>query len=283
MYIKPVDGKGKISLAGSWKYRIEGPLKRMRKAPYGPDNPKSPSLLYNAMINPIIPYGIKGAIWYQGESNAGRAYQYRTLLPVMITDWRKNWKQGDFPFLIVQLANYKKAAVQPGESAWAELREAQTMTAQKLPACGIAVAIDIGEANNIHPKNKQEVGRRLALSAEKIAYGRNIVDSGPVYASMKKDGDRIIISFKNTGSGLEAVNGKLKRFAVAGKDKKFVWADAMIEGTDVIVSSPKVKAPVAVRYAWSDNPEGCNLYNKEGLPALPFRTDNWKGVTYGRK
>lgn len=248
-------------------------------APRGPDNPHSPSGLYNAMIAPLIPYGIQGAIWYQGESNAGRAYQYRELFPAMITSWRKTWGQGDFPFLFVQLANFKAVKEEPGESDWAELREAQLKTLS-LPNTGMAVIIDIGEAKDIHPKNKQDVGKRLAAWAMGTTYGRKAAAySGPLYRAMKVDGNKVTLSFDQIGTGLVAKgDGPLKGFAIAGEDKKFVWADAKIEGGTVVVSSEAVANPVAVRYAWADNPI-CNLYNKEGLPASPFRTDEWPGVT----
>jgi sialate O-acetylesterase len=232
------------------------------------------------MIVPIIPYGIRGAIWYQGESNAWRAYQYRTLFPAMIKNWRDAWHQGDFPFLFVQLANYMESESQPVESDWAELREAQLMTLS-VPNTGMAVAIDIGE-KEIHPKNKQDVGKRLALWALAKTYGKNIVYSGPIYKSMKVDGNKIVLAFDDVGGGLVAKGDSLKGFAIAGADKKFVWADAKIEGNTVVVSSDKVDVPVAVRYAWAINPV-CNLYNKEGLPATPFRTDTWPGVTDGRR
>jgi sialate O-acetylesterase len=288
MVLKPVNSKQVIKLAGNWKYKIAlklipATLGRRPRAPYSKKHPHSAGGLYNAMINPLVPYGIKGAIWYQGESNASRAYQYRTLLPAMINCWRKVWNQGDFPFLIVELANYTKARTKPVNSHWAELREAQNMTAANLPACGIASAIDIGEARDVHPKNKQEVGKRLQLAALKVAYDKDIVFSGPTYKYCEIKGDKIIIKMDNIGGGLVAKGGALKRFAIAGKDKKFVWAKAVIKGSTVIVSSPKVKNPVSVRYAWSNNPDGCNLYNKEGLPAIPFRTDSWKGVTYKKR
>lgn len=258
------------------------PQKRLRhpRYPYHANHPFRPAGLYNAMINPLIPYGIKGTIWYQGEANSKRAYEYRSLLPAMINSWRKTWNQGDFPFLIVELANFRKSQAKPVNSTWAELREAQNMTAAKLPACGIASAIDIGEAGNVHARNKQDVGKRLQLAALKIAYGKDIVFSGPTYKSSEIKGDKIIVRMDNIGGGLVAKGGELKRFAIAGKDKKFIWAKAVIKGATIIVSSQQVKIPVAVRYAWSDNPEGCNLYNKEGLPAIPFRTDSWKGITY---
>jgi len=252
------------------------------RPPFGPGNPNSPAGLYNAMIAPVIPYGIQGAIWYQGESNAGRAYQYRELFPAMIKSWRKNWGQGDFPFLFVQLANFMAVKSEPTGSAWAELREAQLKTLT-LPNTGMAVIIDIGDAKNIHPKNKQDVGKRLATWALGTTYGRKTAYSGPLYKSMKAEGNRVILSFEQVGGGLMVKgDGPLKGFAIAGEDKKFVWADAKIEGGNVVVSSEQVAAPAAVRYAWADNPV-CNLYNKEGLPASPFRTDDWPGLTVDAK
>jgi sialate O-acetylesterase len=237
-----------------------------------------PAALYNGMIAPIIPFAIKGAIWYQGESNAGRAYQYRTLFPAMIEDWRKNWGEGDFPFLWVQLANFMARKPDPADSAWAELREAQTMTLS-LPKTAQAVIIDIGDAADIHPKNKQDVGKRLALGAERIAYDRNVIYSGPLYSRMEVEGTKIKLHFRFVDGGLVAQGGgALTGFAIAGEDRKFVWANATIERGTVVVSSDQVPRPVAVRYAWADNPE-CNLYNQAGLPACPFRTDDWPGVT----
>ena len=261
--------------------KAEGkPLPPRPEEPIGPGHPYSPMGLYNGMIVPILPYGIRGAIWYQGESNAWRAYQYRTLFPAMIKNWRDAWHQGDFPFLFVQLANYMQSEPQPVESDWAELREAQLMTLS-VPNTGMAVTIDIGEPD-IHPKNKQDVGKRLALWALAKTYGKNIVYSGPIYKSMKVDGNKAILTFDNVGSGLMAKGDSLKGFAIAGADKKFVWADAKIEGDTVVASSDKVVSPASVRYAWAINPV-CNLYNKEGLPATPFRTDTWPGVTNGRR
>lgn len=252
------------------------------RAPYGPDNPRCPSVLYNAMIHPLIPYAIRGVIWYQGESNAGRAYQYRKLFPAMIRSWRESWGQGDFPFYFVQLANYKEPQDQPVEDTWAELREAQAM-ALTLPQTGMAVAIDIGDAKTIHPTNKKDVGERLALWALAKDYQKKNVFSGPVYRSMKIDGRRIILSFDYVDGGLIAKDGKpLSQFAIAGPDRRFVWADAQIVGDNVIVQSPQVTDPVAVRYAWQINPQGCNLFNKAGLPASPFRTDDWPGLTVGK-
>jgi sialate O-acetylesterase len=253
------------------------------RPPKFPDDPRSSSWrasgLYNAMIAPLIPYATRGAIWYQGESNADRAYQYRKLFPAMIRDWRRAWGEGDFPFLFVQLANYIQNYAP--KTSWAELREAQTMTLS-LPKTGMAVTADIGDPNDIHPKNKQEVGRRLALAAEAIVYGKDVVYSGPVYDSMKVEGNKIRLSFRHVDGGLKGKPHPLTSFEIAGADRKFVAAQAKIEGKTVVVRSAKVAQPVAVRYAWADNPE-CSLYNKSGLPAVPFRTDDWPGVTEGKK
>jgi sialate O-acetylesterase len=184
----------------------------------------------------------------------------------------------------VQLANFKRPSPSPVESTWAELREAQAVTAEEVPQAGIVTAIDIGDAVDVHPTNKQEVGRRLALAAENISYGKDIVYAGPEFAGIKIDGSKVTITFKNIGKGLTVKGGEpLKGFAIAGKDKKFVWADAELKNDEVAVSSPKVKNPVAVRYAWADNPDKANLFNKDGFPAFPFRTDNWKGITFGKK
>lgn len=249
--------------------------------PKGAEDPSLASNIYNGMVHPIIPVAIKGAIWYQGESNAGRAEQYRTLFPAMIKDWRKQWGQGDFPFIWVQLANFKQRKAEPADSDWAELREAQSM-ALKLPNTAQAVIIDIGEANDIHPRNKLDVGKRLALAAERIAYGKNdVVHSGPVFDSMTIEGNQARLKFQ-FADGMHAKTGdKVTGFAVAGEDRKFVWADAKIAGDTVIVSAPGVEKPVAVRYAWADNPD-CNLYNAAGLPASPFRTDDFPMITAGQ-
>jgi sialate O-acetylesterase len=285
LFVAPVEtpAPASISLAGSWDYRVELALKpKMNVEKLGPGNPNTPTALYNAMIAPLTPLPIRGAIWYQGESNADRAYQYRTLLPLMIQDWRHTWNEEQFPFFLVQLANFMGRVSFPGESHWAELREAQLLTT-RLPNTGMAVTIDIGDAKDIHPKNKQDVGLRLALLALHHTYGKELVFSGPSFVSAKINEKQIRLSFDNTGSGLTTKNNEpLKGFAIAGADRKFVWADAQIEGSDVVVSSATVGQPLAVRYGWANNPE-CNLINKEGLPASPFRTDDWPGLTVGKE
>ncbi|QOV87661.1 sialate O-acetylesterase [Humisphaera borealis] len=282
--------KNKDKLMADWKAKADEakaakkPVPQQPRPPQDPaTSPHSPATLYNGMISPLLPYASKGAIWYQGESNAGRAYAYRTLLPLMIQSWRDAWGNQDFKFLIVQLANFQQPAKVPGDDSWAELREAQTMTAA-LPNNGQALAIDLADADNpndIHPKNKQDVGKRLALVALGKYYGKDVVYAGPEYDSMKIDGEKAVIKFKNA-QGLKAKGDKVLGFAICGEDKKWVWADAKVEGDTVVVSSPEVKKPVAVRYAWSINPL-TNLYNAADLPANPFRTDNWPGVTQPKK
>jgi sialate O-acetylesterase len=226
------------------------------------------------MVYPLLNYQIKGVLWYQGESNTRRWKEYQTLLPALINDWRQHWNDEDLPFLIVQLPNFMEPKSMPGESEWASLRQAQ-LNALKVPKTGLVVAIDLGEWNDIHPIGKQPVGQRMALAAQKVAYGDNeVVYSGPIYQSMEIKDNKAILTFTNIGTGLMTKEGgKLKYFAIAGADKQFVWAEAKIENNKVIIWSDKINAPVAVRYAWADNPEGANLYNKEGLPASPFRTD----------
>ncbi len=271
LHIQPVGDKGSpLSLAGLWHIQETASRASIGAAYAG--NPNLSTVLYNGMIAPLLPFAIKGSIWYQGEANAERPYQYRTLLPTLIKDWRSRFGVGEFGFHIVSLANYKPVCDVPRDNDWAELREAQAMTAKALPNCGIAMAIDIGDANDIHPKNKLEVGRRLALSALAITYGKKIEWSGPWYKSMEICEKGIRLTFDHAKSGLVAKGGKLTGFAVAGPSKKFVWADAVIVGDTVLVSSPEVPKPVAVRYGWDANPT-CNLTNAEGLPAVPFRTD----------
>jgi len=287
MFLQPAAGstdEKPLSLAGSWLMRDSVPLSRLSAPPTVPDsnNPNVVTVLYNGMIAPLLPFAIKGAIWYQGESNAGRAEQYRRLLPAMIRDWRNHFEVGEFPFYIVQLAAFQATQPQPRDNDWAELREAQAMTAKTVPNCGLAVAIDIGEANDIHPKNKAEVGRRLALWALAKTYGQKIEYCGPWYKSIKVNGNGIRVTFDHVEGGLVAKGGELKGFAIAGADRKFVWAKAQIDGKNVTVSSPEVSAPLAVRYAWDIDPV-CNLYNEAGLPAVPFRTDDWPMLTQGRK
>lgn len=282
LYGKPEDltldaGGKSYPLAGEWLYKVAVSNKAFNYVEFSPN--MYSSLLYNAMINPIIQYPIKGAIWYQGENNAGQAYNYRTLFPNMITDWRTKWGY-EFPFYWVQLANFMAKDDVPQDSDWAELREAQSMTLS-LPKTGEAVITDIGEANDIHPRNKQDVGLRLALNALNKDYGKtDIIYSGPTFKSMEVDGDKAIISFNNIGKGLKSTSkyGYIEGFAIAGTDNKFVWAKAYIEGDKVIVYSDNISKPVSVRYSWSNNPD-VNLFNSEGLPAAPFRTDCLKGIT----
>ncbi len=261
-----------IDLKGEWKFKVGDIMPSLASQTFIRWMPIG---LYNAMIAPLLNYKIKGAIWYQGESNAGRPGDYFDLFSAMINDWRNKWEEGDFPFLFVQLPNFMEAKSEPTESDWALLREAQLKTLS-LPNTGMAVTIDVGEWNDIHPVDKKDVGNRLALAAEKIAYGDDVVYSGPIYKSMKVEGNKIVLSFTHIGSGLVVKGGgDLKYFAIAGADKHFIWAKAKIKGDKVVVWNDNIGDPVAVRYAWADNPEGANLYNKEGLPASPFRTDNF--------
>ena len=244
-----------------------------------------PAELYNGMIANIVPYAVQGAIWYQGESNAGRAWQYRRLFTDMIRNWRADWGY-DFTFLEVQLAPFDKSkkrslaeiTAMPVESDWAELREAQLLATKNLKKVGMAVITDVGDKDDIHPTKKQPVGARLALEARRIAYGEKIIANGPAYDGVKFKKGQAILSFKNVGGGLEARGGELTGFAIAGTDKKFVWATAKIEGGKVIVSSANVAEPAAVRFGWSDFPV-VNFFNKQGLPASPFRTDDWEMTT----
>jgi sialate O-acetylesterase len=261
----------KISLEGGWKYKlgvVADPLEDrlfMGKIPTG---------LFNGMIAPLLNYKIKGAVWYQGESNTSRAFEHYDLFKLLISDWRQNWHQGSFPFLYVQLPNFIEVNEETTQFDWAYFRESQ-LKALNIPNTGMTVTIDVGEPNDIHPVRKKEVGDRLALTAQKVAYGeKNIVDSGPVYKSMKIRNDKVILSFANIGGGLMLKNGnELKCFEVCGIDNKYFPAKAKIENSNIVVWCNEVPVPVAVRYAWANNPEGANLYNIEGLPASPFRTN----------
>jgi len=261
-------GNEAVSLAGEWQYKIGARANDMAKST---TLHYLPSSLYNAKLAPTLGFGIKGVIWYQGESNTGRSKEYETLFPDLIRDWRKQFNQGDFPFLFVQLANFMASKSEPGESDWAATREAQRKTLA-LKNTAMAVAIDVGEWNDIHPLNKQAVGERLALAAQKLAYGdKKVVFSGPNASSVKRDNNGLLISFDKSSSDLVFTNdGVLHQIAIAGADKKYVWANAKIQGKKLLVWSDQVSDPESVRYAWADNPEGANLYNKAGLPASPF-------------
>jgi len=250
-----------------------------RTLPQAPREPWRPTELYNSMIHPLLPFAIKGAIWYQGESNAGRAWQYRTLFADMIQNWRQDWGQGSFTFLTVQLAPFTKILTEPADSNWAELREAQILASKNIGHAGTVVITDVGEETDIHPKQKEPVGARLALQARKLAYGENLVASGPTYKSARFSGGQATVTFGDVGQGLEARGGELKGFAICGADGKFAWASAKIVGQDKVeLSSPAVKQPTAVRFGWANFPV-VNLWNKDGLPANPFRTDNFPVTT----
>ncbi|GAB3687792.1 sialate O-acetylesterase [Spirosoma flavus] len=268
-------GADTVDLKGTWQYKVGTVYRPVAGGNFGGgiNAQNQPTALFNAMVAPEINYAIKGFCWYQGESNAGKPQEYTTLLPALISDWRRLWKQETLPFLYVQLPGFMDYNYQPSESSWAVLREAQ-LKALSVPNTAMAVAIDLGEWNDIHPDNKKSVGERLALAALKTAYKENLVSSGPLYQSAATEGNKIVVRFTNTGSGLVTSDGEdLSEFAIAGSDKKFVWAKARIEGSNVVVWSDEVPTPQYVRYAWADNPVNPNLSNKEGLPASPFRTD----------
>ncbi len=273
---KIIGDAAEIDLTGTWKYKVGLDLAEVSKYAERLKNRQSVgSGLYNGMIYPIRHYRVKGAIWYQGESNAGRSHEYGALVSALITNWRELWQKPELPFLLVQLPNFMEKHEKPTDSGWARIREVQLNTFKTTPNTALAVTYDVGEWNDIHPLNKKAVAQRLFLGARKVVYGEKVTHSGPVYKDMKIEGDKIVIFFTETGRGLMAKGGTLKHFAIAGEDKQFVWAEAAIRGNKVVVSSKSVKNPVAVRYAWSDNPDEANLCNKEGLLASPFRTDNW--------
>lgn len=266
--------KTEIPLAGEWKGKLSVDAKPPHPLPLGFENwPTMPAVLYNGMIAPIAPLAISGALWYQGEANAGRAAQYRKLLPAMIADWRATFQQADFPFYIVSLAAFMQHKDLPGDDGWAELRDAQAFTARTVTNSKLAIAIDVGDANDIHPKDKKEVGERLALCALANYYGQKVVCSGPTFDRAEVLPGALKLLFNNVDGGLIVKGDKLGEFAVAGADHKWFWADAKIEGAAVVVGSPKVPEPKFARYAWQSNPEA-TLFNGAGLPAVPFRTDD---------
>lgn len=261
-----------VDLSGPWMEHVGPELKAMKPVPQDvAGNPNVASVLSNAMLEPLVPLAVKGAIWYQGESNAGRADQYRRLLPAMITDWRTRF-QNKFPFFVVQLANFQVRHEDPVDDAWAELREAQAFTAQTLPHTGLALAIDIGERGDIHPKNKKEVGRRLSLAALHDVYGRNVSYSGPQAVRVRPGHGILTVDFDHADGGLKGVDGRVSGFSIAGADRRFFWADAKIEGASVVLSAKDVPEPLYVRYGWDMDPD-VSLVNGEGLPAVPFRSD----------
>jgi sialate O-acetylesterase len=272
---------GTVAEAWTSPAALEGNADLKHLLPRGgiqPGNPNQGTALYNGMIAPLVPFAFKGAIWYQGESNAGRAWEYRTLFPTMIKSWRTAWNQGDFPFLFVQLAPFMRTSTVPGDTPWAELRDAQLYTYLTLTGTGMAVITDAGETSDIHPKQKAIVGSRLAVAARGIAYGEKVEPSGPIYESMSVDGNKVVLSFKHVGKGLEAKGGIPLGFTVAGDDHKFTNALAEIKGDKVVVWSPNVEKPVAVRFGWANYPY-VDLWNKDGLPASPFRTDEFPLLT----
>jgi sialate O-acetylesterase len=271
----------------AWQKQAEEARKKGQEPPRRPRAPRNPltgqhrpANLYNGVLQPIIGFGIRGVIWYQGESNASRAYQYRHLFPLMIENWRDEWGQGDFPFYYVQLADFRDEKPEPEESDWAELREAQTMTLKASPNVGQAVIIDLGESHDIHPKNKQVVASRLSRWALARDYGLDLAYRSPEYESMEVVDGKIVVTFDHVGAGLDTFDVEEPvGFVIAGDDRRFVWARARIIGENQVeVWHEAVTRPTAVRYAWADNPV-CNLQSREGLPATPFRTDDWPGIT----
>jgi sialate O-acetylesterase len=272
-------GETKMSLAGEWRGAVSADCRPPHSLPLTYENyPTMPAILFQGMIAPLAPFSIRGAIWYQGEANFQRAHQYRTLLPAMIGDWRKVFQQGDFPFYIVSLPKFMARKNVPGDDAWAELREAQALTASAVNNSGLAVTVDTGEADNIHPAEKQTVGERLALCALAKEFGKQISCAGPTLRAVEKISGALKLQFKNTEGGLVVKGDKLEEFSIAGSDRKWHWAEAKLADDAVIVSSTEVPEPVAARYAWQANPRA-TLFNGAGLPAAPFRTDDWPGST----
>jgi sialate O-acetylesterase len=271
--------KAVIPLAGEWKGELSVDARPPHPLPLTFENyPTMPAVLYEGMIEPVAPLSIRGFIWYQGEANFVRAHQYQTLLPMLIGDWRKLFNEGDLPFYIVSLPAFMHHRDEPGDDAWAELREAQALTSRTVKNSALAVTIDTGDPDNIHPKDKQVVGERLALCALANEYGEKIPDAGPTFNSMTKLPGALKLRFKHTDGGLVVKGKELGEFSIAGKDRKWHWADARVEGDCIMVSSPMVPVPEAARYAWQANPVA-TLFNGSGLPAVPFRTDNWPGLT----
>jgi sialate O-acetylesterase len=278
MFLRPADGTAadNLRLDGEWKAQREHDMGIVMPpaAPMGPSNPNTPHILFDSMVAPLVPYAIRGAIWYQGESNEGNAADYRYLQVAMVEDWRRAWGQGDFPFCAVALASFRHPSPFDERSNWARLREAQ-LEATRSPGIGLASALDLGDTIDIHPRNKRDVGFRLAQWALAETYGFPVPAMGPRFVGYALETGAVRARFDHVGSGLVARGGELATFHVAGLDRVFRPAAARIEGNSVVASSPDVPQPVALRYAWADNPEGCNLYNAEGLPASPFRTDDW--------
>ncbi|HTZ82567.1 MAG TPA: sialate O-acetylesterase [Candidatus Acidoferrales bacterium] len=271
--------KTSVPLAGQWKAQLSVDARPPHPMPIGYENwPVMPSVLYEGMLRPIAPLSITGALWYQGEQNSDRGFQYRKILPVMIADWRRTFGQGDFPFYIVSLPAFQHRSETPTTDGWAETRESQALTAASVHNSCLAVTIDTGDADNIHPKDKRPVGERLAFCALAKHYHKKVVYSGPTLAAVKRLPGSIQLRFAHTNGGLIVKGPKLEEFAIAGDDRKWYWADARIEGNKVVVSSPSVPNPKEVRYAWQSNP-AATLFNGAGLPAVPFRTDTWSGVT----
>ena len=272
-------GDQNIPLAGEWKVKLSVDARPPHPMPIGFENwPVMPTVLYKGMLAPIVPLSIAGAIWYQGEQNSPRGYQYRKLLPVMIVDWRRPFGQGDVPFYIVSLPAFGARSATPIDDAWAETRESQAIAAATVPNSCLAVTIDTGDPDSLHPKEKEPVGDRLARCALANYYHQHVVDSGPTLKSVQRKPSSIVLHFAHTDGGLVVKGDKLGEFSVAGDDRKWCWADARIKGNTVIVSSPSVPHPAQVRYAWQSNPEA-TLFNGAGLPAAPFRTDDWPGMT----